>query len=91
MQKENELTEITNNIKEYYEDEIKILINKKLKSKIASKPIKKNEQEEESSMFSMFTTCKFRKKEDKKEEEEIPAKNVTKEIKKEDESSCLIF
>ena len=90
MQKESELSDITNNIKEYYDDEIKILMIKKLRSKkIDSKILKKSEQED-SSIFSIFSTCNSRHKEEIKEEETVVKKD-DKVVKKEVDSSCMLF
>ena len=77
--------EITNTIKDYFEDEIKPLINKKLRSlKTEIKPIEKP-REEEGSLFTLIVSCGSRKKEEKKEEK------VEKKENTEDTSSCLIF
>ena len=86
LQKEIEIKDITENIKDYFQDEIQNLIKRKIKSKKSeAKPIKKKEEEvEDSSILSMFTSCKSRKKETKPEEETVVKK-------KEDDSSCLVF
>ena len=58
--------------------------NKKSK-KYNSKPIKRNEKEDEDgSILSMFTSCNSRKK-------EVKIENDIEKIKKEDDSSCLIY
>jgi hypothetical protein len=88
LKKQEEIKEITNTLKDYFEDEIKALINKKMRSlKTDLKPIEKP-REEDGSLFTLIVSCGSRRKEEKFEEK---AEKTDKKENNEDNSSCLIF
>ncbi len=88
LKKQEEIKDITNTIQDYFEDEIKALINKKMRSlKGDLKPIEKP-REEDGSLFTLIVSCGSRRKEEKFEEK---AEKTDKKENNEDNSSCLIF